>query len=186
MRTANREKPLPHKPCSFTSSLCRRPAIVQHLYNVILQYMVWYFPTSETAWMQRRQKNWLKYTNFTELKKITSRIYSNCSNYSCLFFKSFQFICYSLCFIKKIVLNGEVCCLFYFLLHSTFFKGRVKSGILVGFIVFFRWAQKTSDFLVGSNYINTEDNGRLIEFLSQISKLCNFSVLDLVDFMMHH
>ena len=24
--------------------------------------------------MQRRQKNWLKYTDFTELKKITSRI----------------------------------------------------------------------------------------------------------------
>jgi len=25
--------------------------------------------------MQGRQKNWLKYTDFTELKKITSRIY---------------------------------------------------------------------------------------------------------------
>jgi len=40
--------------------------------------MVWYGPTSETVWMQRRQKNWLKYTDFsfTELKKITSRFYS--------------------------------------------------------------------------------------------------------------
>jgi len=27
-----------------------------------------------------------------------------------------------------------------FLLHSTFFKGKVKSGILVGFIVLFKWA----------------------------------------------
>jgi len=42
-------------------------------------------------------------------------------------------------------------------------------------------------FLVGSNYINTEDNyERLIDFLSQISKLSNFNVLDLADFMMHH
>ena len=42
-------------------------------------------------------------------------------------------------------------------------------------------------FLVGSYYINTEDNyERLIDFLSQISKLFNFNVLDLADFMMHH
>jgi len=40
---------------------------------------------------------------------------------------------------------------------------------------------------IGSNYINTEDNyGRLIDFLSQISKLSYFNVLDLADFMMHH
>jgi len=39
-------------------------------------------------------------------------------------------------------------------------------------------------FLVGSNYINSEDNyGRLIDFLSQMSKLSNFNVLDLADFM---
>jgi len=31
--------------------------LVQHLYNVFFQHMVWYGPTSETAWMQRRQKN---------------------------------------------------------------------------------------------------------------------------------
>jgi len=34
--------------------------------------MVLYGPTSETAWMQRRQRNWLKYSDFAELKKITS------------------------------------------------------------------------------------------------------------------
>jgi len=40
----------------------------------------------------------------------------------------------------------------------------------VGFIVFLN--ENLVFFLVGSNYINTEDNyGRLIEFLSQISKL---------------
>jgi len=61
--------------------------------------MFWYGPTLETVWMQRRQKNWLKYTNFTELKKITSRTYSICSNYYSLFFKSFKFRCCLFCFI---------------------------------------------------------------------------------------
>jgi len=42
-------------------------------------------------------------------------------------------------------------------------------------------------FLVGSNYINTEDSyGRVIDFLSQISKLHYYNVLDLADFTMHH
>jgi len=41
--------------------------------------------------------------------------------------------------------------------------------------------------LVESNYINTEDSyRRLIDFLSQISKLNYFNVLDLADFIMHH
>jgi len=40
-------------------------------------------------------------------------------------------------------------------------------------------------FLVGSNYIDREDNyGSLIDFLCQISKLSYFNVLDLTDFMM--
>jgi len=43
----------------------------------------------------------------------------------------------------------------------------------VGFLFFLsRLLKKTGVFLVGSNHFNTEDNyGRLIEFLSQISKL---------------
>jgi len=42
-------------------------------------------------------------------------------------------------------------------------------------------------FLFGSNHINTEDNyGRLIDFLSQISKLSYFNVFVLVDFTMQH
>jgi len=41
--------------------------------------------------------------------------------------------------------------------------------------------------LVGSNYINPENNyGCLIDFLSQISKLSYFNLLDLADFLMHH
>jgi len=40
--------------------------------------------------------------------------------------------------------------------------------------------------LVGSNNINTEDSyGRLIDFLSQNSKLSYFNLLDLGDFTMY-
>jgi len=74
--------------------------LVQHLYSAFFQYIVWHGSTSETAWMQRRQKNWLKSTAFTELKKITSRMYWKCTNYS-LFFKSIKFRCCSFYFIKK-------------------------------------------------------------------------------------
>jgi len=80
-----------------------------------------------------------------------------------------------------------VCCLFYFLLHSIFSKENNRVGFLLGFIVFkAAFWKKTGIFLVGSNYINPEDNyGCLIDFLSQISKLPCFSLLDLADFMMH-
>ena len=141
--------------------------------------MVWYGPTSETAWMQRRQKNWLKYTDFTELKKITSTIYSGCSNYSSRFFKSFKFRCCSFCFIKR---NLQ---LSYFIAH--FSKKKLRAGFWWILLFFQAGFLKRVNFLVGSYYINTEDNyERLIDFLSQISKLFNFNVLDLADFMMHH
>ena len=80
-------------------------------------------------------------------------------------------------------------CLFYFLFHSTCFEGKEKSGIFGGFYCFFKWAslKKTSVFLVGSNYINPEDNcGRLIDFLSKIAILSYCNVLDIAHFMMHH
>jgi len=59
--------------------------------------------------------------------------------------------------------------------------------MLLGFSVFLVGFSKQLIFLVGSNYINTKDNyKRLIDFLSQISKLSNFNVLDLADIMRHH
>jgi len=40
---------------------------------------------------------------------------------------------------------------------------------------------------LGVKVHNTEGNhGRLIDFLSRISKLSDFNMLDLADFMMHH
>jgi len=41
----------------------------------------------------------VKIYQFTELKKITRRTYSICSNYYSLFFKSFKFRCCLFCFI---------------------------------------------------------------------------------------
>jgi len=66
-----------------------------------------------------------------------------------------------------------MCCLFYFILHNAFFKGKSKSGIFVEFYCFFSGLlKKSSVFLFGSNSINTDDDyGRLVEFLSQILKL---------------
>ena len=93
-------KPLPHHLCSLTSSLCACHVSSASIECIFSTYVL-YGPTSETVWMQKRQKDWLKYTDFTELKMITSRIYSNCSNYSSLFFKSFKFRCCSFCLTKK-------------------------------------------------------------------------------------
>ena len=63
------------------------------------------------------------------MHKITSRIYSNCSNYSSLFFKSFEISLLFVWFHKKNVglqLAVQVCCLFYYFLYTTFFKGNVE------------------------------------------------------------
>jgi len=150
--------------------------------------MLWYGPSSERVWMQRRKKNWLKYTDFTEPKKITRRIYSNCSNYSSLFFKPTKFHCFPFCFIKnKFRVNCTSVLLILLFIHSTFFKGKEKSGIFVGFHWFFKRFFLTGwHFLVGSNCVSPDDNyGRLIDFLNQISKFSYLNAVDLSDFMMH-
>jgi len=57
-----------------------------------------------------------------------------------IFFSVFQVLQISLLFVlfpyKIVQLSVQVCCLFYFLLHSSFFKGKVKSGIFNGFYGF--------------------------------------------------
>jgi len=191
LHIADREKPLPHKICRFTPSLCSLHALlVQHLYCEFFQHMVWNGPTSETVWIQRRQKNWLKYTDFTELKKITSRVYSNCTNYSSLFSILSNFRCCSFCFNKKCTVNFTSVLLILLLIHSTFFKGMEKSGFFGGFCWFLlsgHFQKHPGGVLVRSTYINPEDNyGPLIDFLSQISKLSYISVLELADFLMYH
>ena len=137
MHTADKEKPLPHKLCRFTSSL--HALLVQHFLVNFFNIMVWYGPTSETAWMQRKQKNWLKYTDFTDLKKITIKIYSNCSNWS-LFFKSFNFCCCSLCFIKKCTVNCTSVLHILLLIYSSFFKGKEEWDFWWVLLVCIKWA----------------------------------------------
>jgi len=70
------EKSLSHTNSAVSRQVYIHALLVHHLYSIF-----WYGATSETGWEQRSQKN-LFNTDFTELKKITSRSYSNFSNYS--------------------------------------------------------------------------------------------------------
>jgi len=73
------------------------------------------------------------------------------------------------------------------LLHSTFFKGKVRSGIFGGFYCFsFRGLLKKGVIYFGWVQLREVNYERLIDFLSQISKLSNFNLLEFADFMMHH
>ena len=113
--TANSEKPL-QQNSAVSGQVYVHVLLVQHLYSGFFQYIVWYGPTSETASMQRRQKNYLKYTDFTELKKITSRSYSNCSNYSSLFSSLSNFVA-----VRSLSLK-QICSLLYkFTTYFTFY-----------------------------------------------------------------
>jgi len=67
--------------------------------------MVWYGPSSETVWTQRRQKNWLKYTDFIGLKKITSRTYSQVFVILLFFSSPSNFVAVHFVSIKKCRVN---------------------------------------------------------------------------------
>ena len=101
--------------------------------------------------MQRRQKNWLKYTDFTELKKITIRIYSDCSNAISCFSSHFNFVAVRFVSLRKITVNYTSVLLI--LLHSKFFKGKEKSGTFGG-IVFFKLALKKTSVFFGEVQLN--------------------------------
>jgi len=75
----------------------------------------------------------LKYTDRTELKKITIIIYSNYLIYSSLFSHTLNFIAVRfVLFLKTLQITVQVSCLFYVLLLSRFFKGKLKSIFLSG------------------------------------------------------
>ena len=135
-RTANREKPLPYKLRSFTSSSYTYPASSTSIWCIFSIYgLVW--SNIGNSLDAEKQKNWFKYTDFTELKKITGRINSNTSNFSSLFFKSIKLVAVRFVWLKNnLQLTVQVCCLFYFLLHRTFFKGKEKNRIFGGFYCF--------------------------------------------------
>jgi len=53
------EKSHSHTTSAVSRQVCVHALLAKRLYrpSVFFQHMVWYGPTSETAWMQRRQKN---------------------------------------------------------------------------------------------------------------------------------
>jgi len=82
------------------------------------------------AWQERAQQT--EKCNSHTNSAVSRQVYVHASSASiqCILFFSF-------CFIKNVQLTVQVCCLFYFLLHGTFFKGKVRSGIFGGFYCFF-------------------------------------------------
>ena len=96
---SKKRRTIPHKLCSFTSSLCACPASSASIECIFsIYYLVW--SKIRKFICREGRKKWLKYTEWSELKKITIRIYSYCSIYSSLFFMSFQFRCCSFCLIE--------------------------------------------------------------------------------------
>jgi len=67
--------------------------------------MVWYGPIAETANAEKAKNLIKKSTDFTELRKITSRIYSKCSNYSYLFSSPSNFIAVRFVSLKQCTIN---------------------------------------------------------------------------------
>jgi len=51
------EKSYSHTKAAVSRQVYVHAPLVQHLYSAFFEYMVWYGPTSETASMQKRQKN---------------------------------------------------------------------------------------------------------------------------------
>ena len=51
------EKSYSHTKPAVSRQVYVHALLVQHLYSVFFQYMVWHVPALETASMQRRQKN---------------------------------------------------------------------------------------------------------------------------------
>jgi len=136
-----REQSYSHRNSAISRQVYAHTLLVQHLYSVLFQHIGWCGSTTRTAWMQRRQKNWLKYADFTEIKKITSRIYSNYSNYSSLFFKSFKFRCCSIVSLKKVTV-GCTNVVLLILFNSWYIIQRKKRSAIFGgfYCVFFKWA----------------------------------------------
>jgi len=64
--------------------------------------------------MQRRQKNWLKYTDFTELKKITSKITQTVRIILLFLSSPLNFVPVRFVSLKNVHLTVQVCYLFYF------------------------------------------------------------------------
>ena len=52
-----REQSYSHRNSAISRQVYAHTLLVQHLYSVLFQHIVWCGSTTRTAWMQRRQKN---------------------------------------------------------------------------------------------------------------------------------
>jgi len=137
MRTANL---LPFKLCNFTLRSYACPASSASVECVFSTYgMVQH---QKQFGCREGRKNGFKHPDFIELK-ITSRIYSNCSNYSALFFKSFKFRCCSFCFDWKQI-TGTCTSVLPILLFMSYYIFQMKSRV-----GFFKWNLKKPDVFFG-------------------------------------
>jgi len=130
MRTANREKPLPHKLCSFTSSLCTCPASSASIECIFSTYRLVWSNIRKSLNAEKATKidyNLRKPVEFTQTVRVILKNFSSPQNFPCC----------SLFHFKKLQLTVQVCCIFYFLFHGTFFIGEEKSRIFGGFYCFF-------------------------------------------------
>ena len=115
-------------PCSFNIYIG-----LVYFFNIcfgVVQYQ------KQLGWRQGRKTD-QNIQILQKLKKITSWIHSNCSNYSSHFQILQILLLFVLFHLKNVQVTVQVCCLFYFSLHGTFFKGKVKREIFGGFYLFF-------------------------------------------------
>ena len=85
----------------FERRFSKENSVVRLELNILAHQIFGLETPLQTVWMQRRQKNWLKYTDLTELTKITSRICQNFSNYSSLFSSPSSFVAVRFVSLKK-------------------------------------------------------------------------------------
>jgi len=109
----------------FVHVTCYSSASLKDIFST--HHLVW--SSYRKSFYADKAEKLIKICRFYRAEEVTSRIYSNCSNYSSLFFKSFKFRCCSFVSSKKklqLSVIVQVCCLFCFLFHGTLFKGKEK------------------------------------------------------------
>ena len=135
MCTANTEKPLPHKLCSFTLSLRVCPASSASTEWIFSIYDLVCSEIRKSLDVEKAEKLFKIYW-LCRAEEDNHWIYSNCLIYSSLFFKSLNFVVWFV-WLKKIITESCISVLLIlFFTFNRFFKGKVKSG----FYCFFMWA----------------------------------------------
>jgi len=91
--------------------------------------MVWYGPTSETAWMQ---KNWLKYTDLQSWTRQPGELTQTVGIFLLFFSNPSNFFAVRFVSLKKLQYKCAAYFTFNFVVH--FSKEKKRVGFMVGFI----------------------------------------------------